>query len=89
MERGFGRALVDTYIDEFMRIYQDYKADCAMILGHNMDRNRGVWRTFLKELCREKGIPLLTLDFDSFDPRSFSEDTVRYNIGQFFETVLQ
>lgn len=88
MERPFGRAFIDTYINEFVRVYQDYKADCALILGHNMDRNRGVWRSFLRELCRDKGIPLLTMDYDSFDPRGSNEDAIRYNIEQFFTTVV-
>ena len=88
MERTFGRALVDSYISEFMRVYQDYKADCALVIGHNMDRNRGVWRNLLRELCREKGIPLLIMDYDSFDPRAIAEETIRYNIEQFFTSVV-
>lgn len=88
MERLFGYALVDNYINEFIRVYQDYKADCALVLGHNMDRNRGVWRSFVRQLCRERGIPLLMMDYDSFDPRAAAEGAIRYNIEQFFNTVV-
>jgi hypothetical protein len=88
MVRSFHRGLIDNYIDEFIRVYEDYRANCALILGHNMDKNRGVLRSLLREVCRERRIPLLIMDFDTFDPRTVSEGTILHNIEQFFTTVV-
>jgi hypothetical protein len=42
----------------------------------------------LKEVCRERGIPLLALDFDSFDPRIMPEETIHNKISEFLSAVV-
>jgi benzoyl-CoA reductase/2-hydroxyglutaryl-CoA dehydratase subunit BcrC/BadD/HgdB len=79
--------LAVRFIDEFVRVYSDYKCNLAVYSGHYADKGRPVLLSILKEVCRERGIPLLALPFDSFDPRVVSEKHIQDKISQFFSTI--
>jgi hypothetical protein len=87
MVRTFHPEVVDVYLDELVRVYEDYKANCVLITGHSFDKQRGTMRKITREVCRERGIPMLILDYEHHDPRRYSEEDIRHNVGQFFSTV--
>jgi benzoyl-CoA reductase subunit B len=88
MVRTVHRGLVDCYIDEFVRVYEDYKADCAIVAGHGADKQRPALTSILRDICREKSIPLLVLTYDYVDPRAVSAESICAKIEQFFTTVV-
>jgi len=82
------RGPVEYYIDEFIRMYKDYKGDCAIFGGHV--GNKAFWAMIriLKDVCREMGIPALVIEADQYDPRVVSTEAIRSKIDDFFTMMV-
>ena len=80
--------LSTRFIDEFVRVYEDYKCNCAAFAGHYADKQRPALLSILREVCRERGITLLDLAYDSIDPRVVSAEHICDKISQFLNTVV-
>jgi hypothetical protein len=100
MMRGLARKMLDQvmvrefhgpfeyYLDDFLRAHEEYKADCLIFPGSV--RCKGLQATIglLRDVCRERDIPLLIPEFDLFDERVTSEEAIKSQIEQFFATTV-
>ncbi|MFA4911463.1 MAG: 2-hydroxyacyl-CoA dehydratase family protein [Desulfobacteria bacterium] len=84
-----GRGPVDTLLEEVVGICRDYKADVAIFAGHVGCKYGWASAKLLKDAIKEEvGIPTLFFDFDAYDPRVASSETIKAKIEQFFDTYL-
>jgi benzoyl-CoA reductase/2-hydroxyglutaryl-CoA dehydratase subunit BcrC/BadD/HgdB len=80
------RGNVDVFIEDVVRIVEDYKIDCVFFPGHVGHKDQSASVGFLREACRELGVPLLVLTMDIFDPRYLPMDKFTHIVNEFFET---
>lgn len=78
----------EYYLDDFLRAYEEYKADCLILPGNIRCKSLQATIGILKDVCREREIPLLVPEFDWFDERVTSEEAIKAQIEQFFATTL-
>jgi benzoyl-CoA reductase/2-hydroxyglutaryl-CoA dehydratase subunit BcrC/BadD/HgdB len=84
-----GRGPVEPLLEEVVKICKDYKADVAIFAGHIGCKYGWASAKLVKDAIQEEvGIPSLFFDFDAFDPRVASSETIKSKIGEFFETYL-
>ena len=79
------RGSVDAMIEDITRISRDYKCDCVIFPGHVGHKDQSASIGFLREACRDLGLPLLTLTVDNFDPRFTPMEVLKRHISEFFE----
>ncbi len=78
----------EYYLDDFLRAYQEYKADCLIFPGNIRCKTLQATIGILRDACREREVPLLVPEFDWFDERVTSEEAVKAQIEQFFTTTV-
>ena len=100
MMRGIARKQLDQvmvrefhgpfeyYLDDFLRAYEEYKADCLILPGAIRCKSLQATIGILRDVCRERGIPMLAPEFDLFDERVTSEEAIKAQIEQFFATTV-
>ncbi len=81
------RGRIDTIIDDYIRIVNDYKIDCVFIPGHMGHKDGSAALGLLKEVCRELGVPSLYIGMDLWDPRYTPIDEMKDKISTFFSTM--
>lgn len=87
MAREF-RGPFDYYLEDFLRAYEEYKGDCLIFPGSIACKSLQATIGILKDVCRERGIPMLVVGLDLFDERVASEEAIRAQIEQFFTTTV-
>ncbi|MFH1117421.1 MAG: 2-hydroxyacyl-CoA dehydratase family protein [Pseudomonadota bacterium] len=80
--------LPDYFIDDLVRAAREYKADCALIAGHISCKHAWGIAGLLKEALREADIPVLIFEFDLFDPRVTSVETLKQEFRRFAEDIV-
>ena len=80
------RGTVDTFCQDIRDMVRDYQIDCVIFPNHKGHKDQGGNIGYLKEVCREIGVPLLTFASDIFDPTYLPIDEVKRIIANFFET---
>jgi benzoyl-CoA reductase/2-hydroxyglutaryl-CoA dehydratase subunit BcrC/BadD/HgdB len=78
----------EYYLDDFLRAYEEYKADCLILPGNIRCKSLQASIGILRDACREREIPLLVPEFDWFDERVTSEESIKAQIEQFFSTTV-
>lgn len=78
----------EYYLDDFLRAYEEYKADCLILPGNIRCKSLQATIGILRDVCREKEIPLLVPEFDWFDERVTSEEAIKAQIERFFATTV-
>jgi benzoyl-CoA reductase/2-hydroxyglutaryl-CoA dehydratase subunit BcrC/BadD/HgdB len=81
------RGVADNFIKDIIRVVDDYKVDCVIWPAHMGHKDGSASIGMMREVCREIGVPFLTIGLDLFDPRYTTVDQVKDKIGQFF-TVM-
>ena len=84
-----GRLSADHFIDECVQMARDYKADCAIMLGHTGCK----WNWATAYLVKDKisdllEIPVMSLEFDSVDSRFLPIEAMKEKFREFFEVVF-
>lgn len=87
MARQF-RGNADFYIRDFMRLVEDYHADCGIYAGHIGCKHGWGAIGLLREACRKKNIPLLVFEYDMFDPRIMGKDDVKKELNRFVNEIV-
>jgi hypothetical protein len=91
LEGTMGRVRVgaDRLIERFLATYRDFGADCAVFPGPIGCKH--VWGLvgLLREVCRERDIPICVFDVDWMDSRVRPVESVRATIEQFFDVVMK
>ena len=84
-----GRGSSDIIIEDTLRAVEEYQADCIIVNGAlGCKWLRGSYG-YLRDICRERGIPVMMFDADIGDARVVSDDEVKARIGKFIETVIE
>jgi len=84
-----GRGSSDIIIEDTLRAVEEYQADCIIVNGAlGCKWLRGSYG-YLRDICRERGIPVMMFDADICDARVVSDDEVKARIGKFIETVIE
>ncbi len=90
LEATMGRLRVNASVltERFLRDYEDFGTDCVIFPGPVGCKHVWGWVSLLREVCRERAIPLCVFDLDWMDSRTRPAESVRAAIEQFFETVM-
>ena len=80
------RGTVDTFLSDVREMCRDYQIDCVFFPNHKGHKDQGGNIGYLRQLCREMDIPLLTFASDIFDPTYLPIDELKRIIANFFET---
>jgi benzoyl-CoA reductase subunit B len=90
LEATMGRLRVNSgkLTECFLRDYKDFGADCVVFPGPVGCKHVWGWLSLLREVCREKGIPICAFDLDWMDSRIRPADSIKTTIEQFFATVM-
>ncbi len=78
----------EYYMEDFLRAYDEYKADCLILPGNIRCKSLQATIGILRDACREREIPLLVPEFDWFDERVTSEEAIKAQVEQFFATTV-
>jgi benzoyl-CoA reductase subunit B len=82
------RGPADYWIDSMIKMCKEYKADAAVCSGHVGCKRYWAATALLKDrIADELGIPTLVFDFDAFDPRVRSSETIRGWIEEFLKMI--
>lgn len=79
------RGTVDTFLQDVKDMCRDYQIDCVFFPNHKGHKDQGGNIGYLRELCREMEMPLLTFSSDIFDPTFLPIDELKRIIATFFE----
>ena len=80
------RGTVDTFLFDVKKMCTDYQIDCVFFPNHKGHKDQGGNIGYLRQLCREMDMPLLTFASDIFDPTYLPIDELKRIIANFFET---
>ena len=80
------RGTVDIFCQDIRDMVRDYQIDCVIFPGHKGHKDQGGNIAYLKETCREIGVPLLTFTSDIFDPTYLPMEQIKRIVTNFFET---
>ena len=91
LETTMGRLRVhaSNLTEAFLRDYRDFHADCVVFPSPVGCKHVWGWLSLLREVCRERGIPLCAFDLDWMDSRTRPVDSIRSGLEQFFTTVME
>jgi hypothetical protein len=78
----------EFFIQDFLRIVEEFKADCGIYAGHLGCKHGWGATGLLKEACRKADIPLLVFEFDMFDHRVIGQEELKNKLTQFVEEVV-
>jgi hypothetical protein len=83
------RGPAENYLDDIFRMVRQFDLDMVWVANHVGCKSGQAMNGILRELCREKKIPLLILDYDLLDPRIASRDSMMSQLEFFMENVMQ
>ena len=87
MARQF-KGPIDYYLNDFVTMWHEYRADCAIFAGHVACKHGWGGIGLLKEKAREIGVPLLVFEFDMFDPRVTPVEAIQEDLTRFVNEVV-
>ncbi len=82
------RGPAENFFSDLFDIYERFNADMIWMAGHIGCKNTQALNGMFREKCRERGIPLLFIDYDLSDTRIVPPEGIRRQIEQFMETVM-
>jgi len=89
MTMSFMRYESAAFIDFAMNAYDEYGCDCIIATQHVGCQSICGARGLIREACRNRGIPLLFLEFDYNHDRVLAPEQMRIQIEEFFTTVME
>jgi benzoyl-CoA reductase/2-hydroxyglutaryl-CoA dehydratase subunit BcrC/BadD/HgdB len=78
----------EKFIDFMLHPYYHYDCDCMIVTQHVGCNSVCGARGMIKQVCRERDIPVLFIEFDYNDDRILTPELMRAQISEFFETVM-
>ncbi|MFC1963014.1 2-hydroxyacyl-CoA dehydratase subunit D [Chloroflexota bacterium] len=79
----------EAFVDTAIEMYRHFNADVAIFGGHIACKSNWAMMKLIKDKIQEEtGLPLLVIEWDDFDPRVTSAESVRAQIDEFFETIV-
>ncbi|HUU01507.1 MAG TPA: 2-hydroxyacyl-CoA dehydratase family protein [Myxococcota bacterium] len=83
------RGPVEYFFDDLFFIHEHYSTDMIWMAGHVGCKNTQALLGMMREKCRQKRIPLLTIDYDLGDSRVVSVDGIKEQVRMFMDTVMR
>lgn len=81
------RGVADNFLTDIVRVVKDYKVDCVIYPGHMGHKDGSASIGLMREVCREIGVPFLTIGVDIFDQGYTSVDEIKRRVAEFFTTM--
>ena len=82
------RGPAENYFSDLFYFYEHFGLDMIWMAGHIGCKNTQALNGMFREKCRERGIPLLIIDYDLSDTRIVPPEGIRNQVDRFMETVM-
>ncbi len=82
------RGPAENFFGDLFHFYEHFGLDMIWMAGHIGCKNTQGLNTMFRERCRQRGIPLLIIDYDLSDTRVVSAQGIRDQVARFMETVM-
>lgn len=79
----------ENFFGDLFHLYERFSIDMIWMAGHVGCKNTMALNGMFREKCRERDIPLLTINYDLMDSRIVSQEEIRKQINSFMETVMK
>ena len=79
-----GRGFVDIFEDDLSKGIRDFNCNAVIFPGHMGHKDQSGIPKFLKQVCRDMGVPFLAMTTDLFDDRYTPMSKVKNDISNFF-----
>ena len=83
------RGPAENFFGDLFTFYQRFDLDMIWMAGHIGCKNTQALMGMFREKCRQRGIPLLVIDYDLSDSRIVSPKGIRSQVSQFMETIMR
>lgn len=83
------RGPAENFFGDLFDLYERFDLDMIWMAAHIGCKNTQALLGMFREKCRERGIPLLIVDYDLADSRIESPAGIRHQVAQFMETVIR
>ena len=83
------RGPAENFFSDLFYLYEHFDLDMIWMAGHIGCKNTQALNGMFREKCRERGIPLLIIDYDLSDTRIVPPEGIRGQVEQFMETVMK
>jgi len=77
----------DTLTNDIAQLVKDYKIDCVIWPAHMGHKDGSASIGIMHKVCRDIGVPFLSLGLDLFDRRYTSIDHLKDRLSEFFSTM--
>ncbi len=80
----------ENYLNNSLDLLRRYKADAAIFGGNVACKSNWAVAKLVKDKIQEEmGIPICNIELDLFDDRIASSDTIKMQLGEYFEMILK
>jgi hypothetical protein len=83
------RGPCENFFGDLFHLREQFGLDMLWMAGHIGCKNTQALCGMLREKCRERGIPLLIIDYDLSDTRIVPPADMRRQVEQFMESVMK
>jgi hypothetical protein len=83
------RGPVEYFFDDLFFIHEHYSTDMIWMAGHVGCKNTQALLGMMREKCRQRQIPLLTIDYDLGDSRVVTAEGIKEQVRMFMDTVMR
>ncbi len=83
------RGPMENYLDDMFHIQRQFNIDMFLVAGNIGCKDTSSLYGILRERAREKGIPLLIIDYSLLDHRITSDDEICAQVDDFMENVMK
>jgi len=77
----------DTLTNDIVQVVKDYKIDCVVWPAHMGHKDGSASIGIMRKVCRDIGVPFLSLGVDLFDRRYTTLDHLKNTFSAFFSTM--
>jgi hypothetical protein len=82
------RGPAENFFSDLFFFYEYFDLDMIWMAGHIGCKNTQALNGMFREKCRDRGIPLLIIDYDLSDTRIVPPAQIRRQVEHFMETVM-
>ncbi len=79
----------DNFFDDLFHLYEHFSLDMIWMAGHIGCKNTMALNGMFREKCRERGIPLFTINYDLSDTRVVSPVDIKKQAESFMENIMK
>ena len=83
------RGPAENFFGDLFRLVEHFDLDMIWMAAHIGCKNTQALLGIFRERCRERQIPLLTIDYDLSDTRVVAPEGIKSQVEQFMETVMR